>query len=59
MQTFIQNDEVAILPVKKIKQEYHNKRGVITKWHHDNVYSVHVYGVNKRLTMIADEIEHV
>ena len=50
-------DKVRIKPNFKIKNKYWNKEGIILHWHLDETYSVYVKSEDKKIILVADEME--
>ena len=38
--TFIEGDQVRVLPLDYLKPRLRDVRGVVVAWHHDNLYEV-------------------
>ena len=57
MLVFSTGDSIIILENSIIKEKYWNKRGEITGWVNDNIYTVKVLDENKEIVLRASEMK--
>ena len=59
--TYIEGDKVIIKDIKKIKECFRGKIGIVRKWHTTipSSYSVYIEDMNKEIYVFEDEITKV